>query len=427
MGRPRVLAGDEARKAVGMPPGAAGGPLAVAQPANAEHVEAVVRVGKARRAPIVARSRLPALVHDELRDALVVDCSTLQAPPVIDVGRKTATVGVGVPAGLLDRMARQARLCLRSLPAVDDGARIGGLVALAEPGDLGAGWGSLCHDLVGAEVVTGSGRLVQLGAADLLGAAPWLGQGLGNAVGHLLGSEGRFGVVCAVTLRLHPAPDCAWTGAQCAADRDRVLHLASLARRALAAHLVDTVLGHELMGRLRIDARVVAWDAADLPGAGARLLALGRDHGLPLAKPVAEDRRVRLGMQGGAWPQGANHEPCVDLQVAWPDFANVLDVSQALYAEAGHSPARRWSFGVDGARVRCALPVDADGVLRAEAHPLVARAGWLFDAGAVPVGAGSLLRSAVRDRMPTAAKVLGAALQRAWDAEGVLAGRTGVW
>lgn len=427
LGRARVLVGDEARKACGLPAAASGGPLAIAQPANAEQVEAVVRIGKARRAPVVPRSRLPALFQDELRDTLVIDCSALQAPPVIDVGRRAATVGVGVPAALVDRMARQARLCLRSLPALDDGARIGGLVALGDPGDIGAGWGSLSRDVVGAEVVTGSGRVVQLGAADLLGGAPWLGEGLGNALGQILGSEGHFGVVCSVTVRLHPAPDCAWTGMEVAADRDAVLRLASLARRALASHLVDTALGVERAGRLRIDLRAVAWDPADLPTAGARLVAFGREHGLLLPKPVAEDRRVRLGMQAGAWPQPVEHRACVDLLVAWPDLANVLDVSQALYAEVGQVPDRVWTFGADGARLRCGVPVDSDGVLRAESHPLVSRAGWLFDAGAVPVGAGSLLRAAVRERMPTAAKVLGAALQRAWDAESVLAGRTGVW
>lgn len=427
LGRNRVLVGDDARRACGWPSGGRDGPLAVAMPANAEQVEAVVRIGKTRHAPVLPRLRLPVQYPDEVRDVLIVDCSGLQAPPIIDIGRRTATVGVGMPAALVDRQARQARLCLRTMPAFDDGARIGALVAGGDPGDLGSGAGSLLQDVVGAEIVTGGGRLVQLGAADWIGQQPWLPVGLGNPLGQLLGSEGRLGIVCSVTLRLHPAPDTAWLTGRVPASRQALLSLASLARQALSVQACDTVLGRERDEHLQVDVRVAAWDAADLPAAQARLQRLAEQHHLRLTTAVSEGRRVKLGMQQGQWPAAVEHGPVVDVLVGWPDVPTLWDVTQALYGEAGQPPQRIWSFGHDGARLRCVVTVDAAGGQRIDTHPIVARAGALFDAGAVPTHVGSLLRPAARERMPTAAKVLGAALQRAWDPEGNLAGKTGIW
>jgi hypothetical protein len=127
-------------------------------------------------------------------------------------------------------------------------------------------------------------------------------------------------------------------------------------------------------------------------------------------------------MDRGLWPQARQGGPSVDLQLSWPDLPTLIDLTAALYAEAGAPPQRLWALGTDSLRLRCWL----GEATKAEGHPIVQRAALLLDAGAVPVGVGSLLRSVARDRMPTNAKVLMAALQRAWDPEAVLATRVGL-
>lgn len=425
LGRHRVLTGEDARKACGFSDKVQGGPLAVAMPANAEQVEAAVKIGRIRRAPVCPRLRLPALHADELRDVLVIDCGALQGPPIIDVGRRTVTAPVGCDAATVDRMARQARLCLRGVPAVSDGAKLGALLANGDGGQIGAAHGGLIDDWVGAEVVTGGGRLLQVGVGELLGQPSWFGGGLGQPLQQLAGSEGRLAVLCSVTLRLHPAPATCWLIGQAEAARPALLGAASAARQAVDAGCLDTAVIDESDGQMHAYLRAFAYDSALLPQNEARAQQIWQAHGWRLQAGAPEDRRVRLGLQPGEFPRRGEHSPSVDVRVAWPDMAAIADVTAALYAEAGAAPRRLWSFAADGVRLRCGLDVDADGSARWESHPLVQRAHWLFEAGAVPVTVGSLLRAPVRERMTTGAKVLLAALQRAWDPEGALAGKTG--
>ena len=420
LGRARVLQGEDARRHCGLDPQGRDGPLAVALAATSDHVEAVVRVGKLRHAAVLPRLRWPVAQADEVKDALVVDLTGLQRPPAVDIGRQTVTVGAGVAVGLVDRCARQARLCLRGLPALDGHQPVGLLVAKGDPGELGSGPGGLCDDVVGVEVVTGGGRVLRLAAADLFNGAPWLAAGLGQPLGQVVGSEGRLAIVCEVTLRLHPAPEVAWTGLDLAPDRGALLTAASLARALLSAQVADTVLVSESGEGQRLAIRLCSWRSDDGPAVAALALQLAQRLGLALPKPVAESKRVRLGMDLGAWPQHQPHRAGIDWRVSWPELPGVCDLTSALYAEAGERPDRLWAFGSTGVRLRCHLAG------RAETHPLVTRAALLLEAGAVPVGVGSLLRGAARDHLATGTKVLLAGLQRAWDPEAVLAARTGV-
>lgn len=422
LGRNRVLVGEEARRLCGLEPGAHG-PVAVVRPISADQVEQAVKIGRLRHVAVLPRARFPVGTPDEVRDALVLDVGGLQRPPAIDIGRRTVTVGVGITAVHVDRIARQARLCLRTLPGWDDGERIGALVARGEPGELGLGEGALVDDVVGALVVSGGGRILQVGAAEVVGQPPWLAQGVAHPLGQLLASEGRLAVLCEVTLRLHPAPLVAWTAHDAPTSREFHLRAATLARWLLSTRLADTVLLREHGDSVRLDVRLVSWRSeGDLQAVAAEAAAGAVRHGLALGPLRDEPRRVRMGLQPGDWPVRRDaSQPSLDLRVSWPDLAALLDLTSALYAEAGQPAQRTLAFGADSVRMRCPL-----GSLRSELHPLVSRAGLWLEAGAVPVGFGSQLRTAARDHMPTSTKVLLTALQRAWDPESVLSSRTGL-
>ena len=400
LGRARVQVGEEAKRLCGLDAASRDGPLAVVQPCSVEQVEHIVKVGRLRHVAVAVRAQLPAAQPEELRDLIVLDASGLQRTPAVDIGRRVVTTGVGISAAQVDRAARQARLCLRSLSALDGSQGIGALLARGDPGELGLAQGSLLDDVVGATVVTGSGRVLNLGAADALGMVAWLAQGLGHPLGQLIGSEGRLAVLCEVTLRLQPAPAAGWVAVVLSPGRDL---------------------------------RLTSWRGEqDLAATFDQAQIMARGLGLSLGSPQFESRRARLGLDGGLWPQAAPALPCIDLQMSWPDVATLLDLTNALYAEAGAPPQRLWAMGTETLRLRCwlsgAAPSETDGTpaIKPEQHPLVQRAALLMDAGAVPVGVGSLLRATARDRMPTNAKVLMAALQRAWDPEGVLATRVGL-
>ena len=423
LGRDRVSLGEVARRACGFDPAGREGPIAVVRPAQAEQVEHIVRIGRQRHAPVEVCGQWPCTHPDTFKDAIVLDTRGLDRPPAIDISRRVVTVGAGVQAAAVDRAARPARLCLRSLPSILGADTLGGLIASGEPGELGLGDGSLLGDVVGAQVVTGSGRTLNLGASDLLGQPPWLGEGLPSPLAIVLAAEGKLAVLCEVTLRLHRAPHVAWASVQAPPGRPRLLAALSAARGALSARLVDTVLLSEKADRLQLDLRAVTWRGAeDLPAVQARLQADFGEHGWNLGSFAAEAPRARLGQQPGAWPRArAQATASLDLRVSWPDVAAVLDVADALCAQGNDPPLRQWAAGIDFVRLRCELEGS-----RPEQHPLIARAHHLFDAGAIPIAGGQRLRTVTRERMPPAAKVLLTALARAWDPEGVLGSRSGL-
>ncbi len=423
LGRDRVLLGEAARRHCGFDPAGREGPIAVALPAHAEHVEHIVRIGRQRHVPVEVRGRMAGAHADLLRDAVVVDTRGLGRPPAIDISRRIVTVGAGVDVSAIDRAARPARLCLRGLPSLLSGDTLGGLLAAGEPGELGLGEGSLLADVVGAQVVTGGGRTLQVGSSDLIGQPPWLGEGLPNPLAILFAAEGRMAVLCEVTLRLHRAPHIAWSTAHAEPGRPLLLAALSAARAALSARLVDSVLIAEGSGRLHIHVRAVTWRGDDdLPAVTSRVKADFAHHGIHLGAFRSEEPRARLGQQAGEFPRASGVQgPTLELRVSWPDVAAVLDVADALGAELTDPPVRQWAVGSDYLRLACSL----EGA-RPDQHPLVLRGHHLLDAGAVPIASGQRLRAATRERMPPAAKVLLAALARAWDPEGVLSPRMGV-
>jgi FAD/FMN-containing dehydrogenase len=425
LGRDRVALGEAARRLAGFDPQGREGPIAVARPTTVEHVEHVIKVGRLRHAPVEVRGRLPGNSPEDLRDAIVLDTSGLQRPPAIDISRRVVTVGAGVEVASVDRAARQARLCVRGLPSALTGDTIGALLATGEPGELGLGDGTLLSDVVSALVVTGGGRILRIGSSDLLGHVPWLGEGVAHPLAMLLAGEGRMAVVCEVTLRLHRAPHVAWASAQLPGGRAQLLAVLTAGRSALSARVTDSVLVREQDGQLHLDVRAVTWRGEDdLPAAVAVLNATLQQHGVPKLTFRNEDKRVRLGQQAGSWPEVRDRTASLDMRVAWPDVATVLDVVDALSVESGQPVPRAWALGQDFVRLRCELPLPTVG-MRADQHPLMLRVGLLVEAGAVPISSSARLRHVARDRMPPAAKVLMTALARAWDPEGVLSPRVG--
>ncbi len=408
LGRDRVRVGEAARQHCGLDA------LAVVLPHNSQDVEHAVQVARRRHVVLEVRHRLPLQSGDDVTAAIVLDATALQRPLEIDIGRRLATVGAGVEVHALDRAARQARLCTRGVPLWPD-ETLGQMLATGDSGEVGLGDASFLQDVVGARVVTGAGRTLQLGAAELFGLRAGAPRGLPSPLGLLDGYDGRGLVVCELTLRLHRAPWSAWSHGHFVADRPVLLALLSAARPLVASREVDTLRLVESSGHVALSLRVSsARSEGDLAHLTRDVAARLAEAGFPVADFAAEDRRVRLGQQAPVWPEARSAQAQVQVNVAWPDIPALLDVTDALAARTAAPAQRAWSVGPDAVRLRLpALSAPQDIAL-------------LLDAGAVPIAASTQWRQAIRDRMSPAAKVVLTSLHRAFDPDGLISPKAGL-
>jgi FAD/FMN-containing dehydrogenase len=265
-------------------------PAAVAEAASVADVQAVVRHALAtdvRVAPQATGHGSEALALDALRGAILLKTAGLDTIAV-DPAARTATIGAGVTAGALAAAAAEHGLApvLGLAPSV-------GVAGLTLGGGLG--WLSRTHGtaaagLLGAEVVTATGEVVQ---AD---------DGLLFA---LRGGGGRGTVVTSLTVALHPIDEVsagmiAWPAERAGEVLEQVRRVAlnapdalSLVFRVLSLPPLD-VIPEPIRGR-RI-ATVVACHLG--PHAdGERLLAPlrgGEDVLLDGVGPVAVGDLVRV-------------------------------------------------------------------------------------------------------------------------------------
>jgi alkyldihydroxyacetonephosphate synthase len=111
-----------------------------------------------------------------------------------------AVLGAGVTGPDAERLLGEHGFSLGHFPQSFEFATIGGFAATRSSGQDSAGYGRFNDMIRGIRAVTPAG-VVDFGRAPESAAGPDLR--------HLLiGSEGVFGVITAVRLRVHPVPDC---------------------------------------------------------------------------------------------------------------------------------------------------------------------------------------------------------------------------
>ncbi len=222
-----VLSGDPcAEWAVrGASPKAVAFPETVEQAATVieRSAEAGIRVAPAGAGTwIAARGRLPA--------DLIVSTARMDHVSRYEPADLTLTAGAGIElAALASRTARH-----RQWLALDPPGRgtLGGLVATASAGPLQAGYGTPREHVLGATLITGDGRVLDLGGQVVKNVA---GFDLLKAV---VGGWGAYGLVTSVTVRLHPLPE-ADVSLVYRTDLDSAL---DLARRLAEAALIPAAL-----------------------------------------------------------------------------------------------------------------------------------------------------------------------------------------
>lgn len=175
-------------------------PLAVALPTTAAQVQAIVKLCRAARLPIVARGRgtntTGASVPGE--DALVLSFERMNRVLAIRPGDRVAVVEPGLLNGDLQAALAPHGLFWPPDPTSAGYCSIGGNLACNAGGPRAVKYGATRDNVLALTAVTGSGELVRFGAPTTKGAS---GYDLSRI---LIGSEGTLALIVEATLKLTP-------------------------------------------------------------------------------------------------------------------------------------------------------------------------------------------------------------------------------
>jgi len=183
-----------------------GAPDVVVLPTRAEEVQAVVRLCRRARVPIVPRGSGTGLIGGAMAPlgGVMVGLNRMNRILDVDLPNRCAVVQPGLINLWLTQAVQGRGYFFAPDPSSQMVSSIGGNVATNAGGPHCLKYGITTNHVLGLELVTGTGELVRLGGKvvdrpgyDLTGAA--------------VGSEGTFGLVTAITVRLLHAPEAVKT------------------------------------------------------------------------------------------------------------------------------------------------------------------------------------------------------------------------
>ncbi|MFC7563018.1 FAD-binding oxidoreductase [Actinomadura namibiensis] len=178
-------------------------PDAVVLPGSHEEVLAVLAVCTERRIAVVpfggGTSVVGGLAPRGVAAFVALDLRRLDALVEVDEVSRTAVLQPGLRAPRAEALLNGRGYTLGHFPQSFEWASIGGFAAARSSGQASAGYGRFDEMVVGLTVATPRGTL-DLGRAPRSAAGPDLRQ-------LVLGSEGAFGVITSVRVRIHPVPE----------------------------------------------------------------------------------------------------------------------------------------------------------------------------------------------------------------------------
>jgi alkyldihydroxyacetonephosphate synthase len=135
--------------------------------------------------------------------AVSIDLAALDQKLQIDEENLTVTAQAGVVLSKLEAWLEKKGYTTGHYPQSIDLATVGGLVATRSAGQFSTKYGNIEDLLVGLEAVLPDGRVVRTGPVPRWAAGP-------DLRGLWLGSEGAWGIITEVTLKLFPKPAERW-------------------------------------------------------------------------------------------------------------------------------------------------------------------------------------------------------------------------
>jgi alkyldihydroxyacetonephosphate synthase len=175
---------------------------AVARPASAAEVAALLRICNEARVPVTAAAGRSGVCGASvpLHGGLVLDLCGLSG--IVDVDRDSMILDVlpGTFGTWLESTLRdEHEVTVGHWPQSIDLSTVGGWLACRGAGQLSTRYGKIEDMVIGLDVVLADGRTVRTGGAPRAAVGPDLNQ-------LFVGSEGTLGIITGARLRLHAAP-----------------------------------------------------------------------------------------------------------------------------------------------------------------------------------------------------------------------------
>lgn len=179
-------------------------PCAVVFPTTTEQVAAIVKLANRHTIPFVARGAGTGLSGGALAldNGLVIEMCRMNRILELDYVNQRATVQPGLVNLHLSMAVAEAGFYYAPDPSSQGACTIGGNVAENSGGPHTLKYGVTTNHILGLEVVLPNGEVVHLGASTL--DTPGY-----DLTGLFVGSEGTFGIVTSITVRLMRSPE-AW-------------------------------------------------------------------------------------------------------------------------------------------------------------------------------------------------------------------------
>jgi alkyldihydroxyacetonephosphate synthase len=216
-------------------------PGAVVLPASDDEVTAVLAVAGERGLAVVPFGGGTAVTGGlepdpgRHRGVISLDLRRLSGLVAFDEVDHEATFRAGTTAPAAEALLAERGFELGHFPQSFEFATLGGFAAMRSSGQNSAGYGRFDAMVTGLRVVTPTGTL-DLGRAPGSAAGP-------DLVRWFLGSEGTFGVITRVRLRVHPVPEArlfdAWSFGSFAAGADALRRVAQLGTGPTVIRLSD--------------------------------------------------------------------------------------------------------------------------------------------------------------------------------------------
>ena len=173
-------------------------PDVVVQVATENDVLAVLEIAREHSVALTARGLGSSVTGQPLptRGGIVLDLAGLVGEPVLSETDLTVTVPAGVRGSDLEEWLQERGLTHNFTPQSMARSSVGGWLATRATGQLSSKYGGIEVSAVGARVALADGSIITLGQRPRAAVGPDLLQ-------MFLGSEGMFGVILEVTLRVY--------------------------------------------------------------------------------------------------------------------------------------------------------------------------------------------------------------------------------
>ena len=183
-----------------------GRPTCVAFPRTAEHVVGIVRLAKRHGVPLVGRGAGTGLSGGAIarRGGIVTSFARMNRILEVDAANQRARVQPGLVNADLSLAVAHLGLHFAPDPSSQKACTIGGNVSENSGGPHTLAYGVTTNHVLALEVVLPDGELIHLGAAALDAAGY-------DLTGLFVGSEGTFGLVTEITVKLTRLPEATKT------------------------------------------------------------------------------------------------------------------------------------------------------------------------------------------------------------------------